>query len=378
MHNSKTRMKIEIFLWGKIKMIKVLIVGLTNQMGGTENYIYNLIRRMDLKSFYFDFLIVDDGGRTPYENEINTLFNDGNNHFFYCPNLKKQYIIGNKWLIDFYNKNRYDLIYMNATTAAKTAYCRYAIGKLKIPLISHSHRSDGRRLNHTLYKRYTCSHSIFKLACSRNAADWMYGRKEQNVTIISNGIDTERFKYSESNRKDVREELGFSKNDIVIGHVGRFSEEKNHRFLLDLCSCLDEKYKFLCIGDGPLKDDIVDLIEKKELKNRFITLSVRKDIHIFYSAMDIFAMPSFNEGLPIVSVEAQCSGLRCIFSNTVSAETNLSGRCLYLPINDLNAWIHEIKLIDYNRYDGAEVIKRAGFDMSNSARLVESLFKNVI
>ena len=347
-------------------------------MGGTENYIYNLIKLIDKRKYTFDFLVVEDGNKTPYEEEINSLINDGENHFYYCPNSKKNYIAGKKWLKTFYYNHHYDLIYMNATTAAKTFYCKYAIDKQKIPMIMHSHRSDGRKLNHTLFKNYSNKHSCIKLACSQNAAKWMFGNKKEQATIIPNGIDTDRFAFSDFYRKQMRSEFGYTDDDIVLGHVGRFSEEKNHKYLVDLASRLDTKYKFLCVGEGPTKARIQDSIQKNGLENRFTILPVRKDVNRLYSVMDAFIMPSFNEGLPIVSVEAQCSGLKCLFSDTVSKETNLSGKCKYLPLVEIDRWVETINTMVFDRYDGITAITESGFSMKKTAIVVEKYFDKAI
>ncbi len=357
--------------------MKILIIGLCNEMGGTENYIYNLLKKIKLTLFYFDFLIVDDGKKTPYEDEINKLFNDDNNHFYYCPNLKRHYITGSRWLKNFYDKKAYDLIYMNATTAAKTAYCRYAIDILRTPIVTHSHRSEGKIINHILYKPYTIKHSIYKLACSKNAANWMFKKNDPNVVIIPNGIDTDIFRFNLMQRNIIRKEYNISDEQIIIGHVGRFSKEKNHLFFIILSKMLDDKYIFMCIGDGPLKKHFISNIKEQGLENRFKIISTRKDVYRFYSAMDIFVMPSYNEGLPIVSVEAQCAGLKPIFSDTISKETNISGFCKYLPLSMPDKWIQTIKNMDIKRFDGVDVIKKKGFDMADTALKVEKLFQKI-
>lgn len=360
-------------------MIKILVVGLSNEMGGTENYINNLVHKIDKTQFDFDFLCVKQGDkRTPYENEINSFYNDGENHFIYGPDLKKQYIAGNKWLKSFYDSRHYDIIYLNATTAARAAYCQYAVSKLNVPLITHSHRSEGRRFNHTIYKPYVNRHSVYKCACSRNAADWMYGKNEKDVLIVANGIDTEKFSFRKDVRENIRKKFNISEDQVVIGHVGRFSEEKNHPFLLKLAQQLGPKYIFLCIGEGPKKNEIITKISEMDLEKQFRVLPVQKDIYRYYNAMDVFVMPSLNEGLPIVSVEAQCNGLQCIFSDAVSRETNLSNHCSYISLTETNEWIEIIRNIKSERYDGRAVIKAKGFDMTSTAKKMETIFEKTV
>lgn len=356
-------------------MIKVLVIGLSNEMGGTENYIYNLVQCLDKNKYNMDFLVIDEGKKTPYQNEINTFYDDQREHFYYCPNVKKYLYYGQKWLKQFYSNNHYDIIYMNATTSARIAYCQYAIRKLKTPLITHSHRSDGNRINHYICRRYVTKHSVFKLACSKNAAMWMYGKKVKDYFLISNGIISEKFKFNSKYRSEIRNSLNIASEKIVIGHVGRFSEEKNHNFFIGLAKKLDEKYLFVLIGEGPLKDDFKKKVEKEHLQNKFRILDGTKTIYKYYNAMDIFAMPSFNEGLPIVSVEAQCNGLHCIFSDTISRETNISGKCKYLSLNRIEEWTNTLYNDEFTRFDGNKAIRNAGFDMEESAKLVAQLFE---
>lgn len=359
-------------------MIKILVIGLSSEMGGTENYIYNLVQRLDKTKFNMDFLVIDEGRCTPYQNEINKYFDDGRNHFYYCPNIKKSMITGIKWLKHFYSNNYYDVIYMNATTSARIAYCQYAIRKFKTPIITHSHRSDGSKINHYICRHYVTEHSKFKLACSNNAAEWMFGKKEKNYILISNGIIAEKFKFNKVYRDEIRNELDISDDKYIIGHVGRFSEEKNHDFFIKLAKKLDKRYVFLLIGEGPIKDEFKMKINNENLDSKFRILDGTKLIYKYYSAMDVFMMPSFNEGLPIVSVEAQCNGLHCIFSDTISDETNISGKCKYLPLNSVDEWVTTLESQDYTRFDGVKVIKNAGFDMEKSASIVAQLFEKAI
>ena len=359
-------------------MIKVLVIGLSNEMGGTENYIYNLIQRLDKSKFNMDFLVIDEGEITPYQNEINKYYDDGNEHFYYCPNIKKNLFFGEKWLKHFYSKNHYDVIYMNATTSARVAYCQYAIKKFNTPLITHSHRSDGNKVNHYICRHYVTKHSVFKLACSKNAAEWMFGKKVKDYYLISNGIISEKFNFNEKFRNEIRSSLGIPNDKYVIGHVGRFSEEKNHNFFIDLAKKLDEKYVIMLIGEGPLKNGFKTKVKNEHLERKFRILDGTKMIYKYYNAMDIFLMPSFNEGLPIVSVEAQCNGLHCIFSDTISTETNISGKCKYLPLDKINEWIYTLNNEKYVRFDGVKVIRNAGFDMEESALLVAQLFEKAM
>lgn len=358
-------------------MINVLILGLHGIIGGSETYINNLIRCFDKKKINCEFLVVGND-KTPFEDSINAFYNDEKNHFYYCPDLKLDFKKGNKWLKKFYNEHSYDLIYLNATSAANAIYCKYALDKKKIPLITHSHFSNGPRVNHLLFRPYTCKKSVAKLACSELAAEWMFGKKIDNVEYIANGIDTERFSYKESVRNEMRTELGISKDKIILGHVGRFSIEKNHKFFIELATKLPEKYMFLCIGEGPCKEEFCQMINEKGLQERFIILPVKTDVEKYYCAMDMFVMPSLYEGLPIVSVEAQCSGLPVVFSDTISRQADLSSHCYFEVLNGVNQWKDRILQIDICRYDGKQKVEEAGFSNWKTAEKIGCIFDTIV
>lgn len=356
-------------------MKKILIIGLSPILGGVETYIYNLIRFFNKKEYYFDFLIVGNE-KSVFEDEINILLNDGINHFHYCPNLKKEYIKGQKWLKKFYKNNKYDIIYLNTCTCARIQYCFGGIMD-GAKLISHSHNGNGdSKINNFVFRPILKSMSKVKLSCSDLASKWLFGTSK-NVQIVSNGVDTSRFCYNQKNRDLIRKNLNVKKDDILIGHVGRFSKQKNHKYFINLAHITKKNYKFLLIGDGELKDEFIALVNENELKNRFYILPSKDDIEKYYSAMDLFVMPSLYEGLPIVSVEAQTNGLSCIFSDTVSRNANLSGNCSYVSLTEKQKWKKEIEKNAGLRFDGVKEIKNKKFDIESTVKMLEDSFDKV-
>lgn len=360
-------------------MKKILIMGMSSILGGVETYIYNLIKYIDKENLLIDFLVV--GEKSVFEDEINSIFDDGRNHFYYVPNMKKYYIRTNKMLKSFFRNHRYDLIYLNTVTAARTRYCRYAIDKQRTALVVHSHSSKGvffRNINNNLYRNYVNKHSCLKLVCSDLAGEKVFGKGQEDILVIPNGIDTSRFVFSSSWRNEIRQRYNIDDNKIVVGHVGRFSKEKNHKFFINLCERLNDNYIFMCIGDGETKQDFCDMIEERGLSHRFIVLSTKSDVEKYYSAMDIFAMPSLFEGLPIVAVEAQGTGLPCILSSDISRQTALSDRCVFASIEDVDGWIEAISDMNLSRYDGYKVINENCYDVYATAKLVRKLFDDIL
>lgn len=349
---------------------KVLVIGLSSILGGVETYIFNLVKNSNKDLYDYFFLIIGDK-KSVFENEINKMFEGNKNRFYYCPNMKKNIFKGIKWIKDFYNENHFDYIYMNTCTCAKFLYCIPALKK-GTKLISHSHSGDGdSKLNNGFFRLFVNKYSYKKFACSDLAGKWLYGKKCKDYTIVPNGVDTNRFEFNNEMRDKIRGDFKFESNDIIIGHVGRFSEQKNQKFFIELANILPNNYKFLLIGDGPKKIQFQESVNANGLDNRFIILSNSNKIEHYYNAMDLFVMPSTYEGLPIVSVEAQTNGLICVLSDSVSRNSDLSDHCYFIPLTDLDNWGEIIKNIDIKRYDGVKEIKKRHFDICSTVSIVE-------
>ena len=362
-------------------MKRILIIGMTDLLGGVETYIYSVIKNIDRRKYSFDFLIIGQGIKAVYEREINELIGDGLNHFFYSPNLKRHYFMSSKWLKQFYDSHNYDAIYLNTTTAARIMYCRYALNNKESKLIAHSHQGNAvslkKSMGNRLFKHYLTKRSWKKLACSEIAYKWLFDDIPLPGCIIPNGIETDKFRFNDLKRKEIRGNLGIADNKIVIGHVGRWSTQKNQSFFISLSQLLGDDYLFLCIGDGPDKETFELSIKEKGVSDRFVILGARNDVNNYYSAMDIFAMPSYYEGLPIVAVEAQCNGLPCVFSDSISKHTDISGRCFFVSINQQDKWRAAIECINKERYDGEACLKDRGFSIFNTVKILDSILESI-
>lgn len=360
-------------------MKKILIIGMTDILGGVETYIYNVLRYIDKSKFTFDFLVIGDK-KPVYELEINKLLSDGKNHFFYVPDLKKHYGEAKQWLQEFYDSHFYDWIYMNTCTAARIAYCKYAVEEKHIKLITHSHNGSSStgagHIKNLLIKGYITSKSSVRLACSATAYRWMFTDEPKEESIVPNGIDTSRFSYSAVDRDEIRKQYGFSSDDFVIGHVGRFSKQKNQLFFIKLAINLDRHFKFLLIGDGDTKELVYQQIKKEFLDDRFVILDSKDDIERYYSAMDAFAMPSLYEGLPIVAIEAQSNGLQCVLSDKISEEANIAGHCLFASIGNISEWEKIFNRMRMGRYDERNRIMNCGYSINNTVSVIERILEN--
>lgn len=353
---------------------------MTSRFGGTESYLRSLISNIDRSKYNFDFMVVGET-KAILEDEINELINDGRNHFFYPPNMKKHYIKAKKWLENFYETHKYNLIYMNVTSAARIVYCNYAIKHMGVKLITHNHCGNSVNkkagINNFLFKGYTTRMSDLKLACSDAAFYWGFSSNVGEPEIIKNGINLDRFSFNYNFRSEIRHVYDIDDNKIVIGHIGRFSIEKNQKFFVKLSKELGEKYVFICAGEGNTKNELLNEVKCEGVDDRFRIMSFTNETEKLYSAMDIFMMPSLYEGLPIVCVEAQANGLPCIFSDTISRQSDICGHSVFLSLEYLPSWVNYIKQMEICRYDNKNKLVEAGYDIKETARKMDLLFESL-
>ena len=219
-------------------------------------------------------------------------------------------------------------------------------------------------------------------ACSDEAGKYLFKNKKFN--IMRNAIDSKKFMYNEKIRNDIRNELMIQDN-LVIGHVGRFHQQKNHKFLLDVFAKIREKRvnaKLLLIGTGPLEDEIKMKVNNLGLDNDVIFLGNRKDMCKIYQGMDIMIFPSIFEGFGIVTIEAQASGVPVLCSNNLPKEVEITPICKKLSLDEsAEVWAEEaLKLLEmnYSKESMQAKIIESGFDVSTTAMDIQNYYLNKI
>lgn len=250
--------------------------------------------------------------------------------------------------------------------------------------IAHSHNTRcpnvivHRLLNPYMNKQYTKA-----LACGEMAGDWLYGKG--NFEVLPNGFETSEFRFSQSARERLRLELGVN-DKFVIGHMGRINEQKNQDFLIDVFNKVAAERDdavLIMVGEGPDSEKIIEKVEHSPYKDRIIMYGLSNKPSEMYSAFDLFALPSRYEGLPVVLLEAQISGLPCIASNKVTREVDF-GEMQWASIDDVNGWKEKILKTeannnDYrNRYMTDHVEQIAKYDISNTAGQLDQIYTELI
>lgn len=324
------------------KPIRVLQVGEWDfGKNGIATIVYNLAQNIDISKYIFDFLVIEKVEDLYYKNNIEKRMGKVYELGLKKNKLKKLYEVIK--ILKFIKKNNYQIIHIHESTS----YSLFFYGFLfKIfgdgNIIFHSHNSNlpsGHKIKkilHKIFKNVLNLVSKNSLACSKEAANWMYPKKYlNNVMIVKNAIDFSKFLFCPQKRKKIQKELKLEKS-IVLGNIGRFSEQKNQLFLVELLQYLvkkEEKIKLLLIGNGNLKEEIIRKVTELNLKNNVILIENIKNIEDYYQVMDFFLLPSLYEGLPIVGIEAQAMGLPCYFSDTITSEIKILDNVKFLNLN---------------------------------------------
>lgn len=361
-------------------MKNILVIGMSDTLGGVETYLFNLIKGINKTDLNFDFLILGNG-KSVFQQEINLSIGDGKNHFYNCPLLKKNFLKGEKWLKRFYNKHNYDIIYMNTCTSARIMYCLEGLRGDGTILISHSHNGKADNIvgnvNNFLFRGLTTKKSYLKLACSDIAYHYLYTGNPKGRWFVPNGINVNRFKFNALNRKLIRKKYEISSDTLVLGCVGRFTKQKNQTFLIQLSKIINRDVKFLLLGNGELKNIFIDELKNNNINDKFILLDAKNDVEKYYSAFDLLLMPSLFEGLPITAIEAQCNGMDCLLSNKITKQVKLSNHCKFFSLDNINAWSDYINNFKAQRYEGETVVKSNGFDEESTISIMTDVFENL-
>lgn len=288
----------------------------------------------------------------------------------------------------------YETVHINGTMADALLYC--GLIKKKSPnvkVIVHCHGDNVdpshekvKRFVHEIIKRVEKHKPDYCLGCSERTLTWMFSQKTLKDTpheVLYCGIEVDEFTYSIENRTKIRKSLQCTEDTLLIGTVGRFAEQKNPMFILDILEKLEEEgvpYKFLWIGSGVLEKNVKNRAKELKIEKNIIFLGVYSNTAPMYSAMDIFILPSLYEGNPIVGFEAQANGLPCFFSDKIIGEAKISERVRFLPIeNGADVWTDEIQKCDLScsRNDMARRLVENGQDVKCCAVRMMEIYRIV-
>lgn len=312
-------------------------------------------------NIYFDYLVTEE----PTEEERERFKKQGsqiyqlpidNNHGIFIRELKINY-----QYFRFFKQHKYRMVYADTENSLRAIHLLMAkIAGIKIRVV-HSHNTGLQTQNKYSKALAKLIKNLFMLsatdyfACSDAAAEWLFPKKiykQKSYSLVKNGVDLEYFQYNNVTRNEIRKNLGFNKDDIVIGHVGRFMPQKNHKLLLNIFSALysvNKNVKLLLVGSGPLENQIHEQVRQQNLQERVTFAGTTQNICPYYQAMDVFLMPSLFEGLPITGIEAQANGLPCVFSDSITHELKITDLVTYVPLSAAPEKWAEIVLSEYKK-----------------------------
>lgn len=367
-----------------MKRVLQVVAGLTR--GGIQSFILNIYKVIDREKIQFDFLVSFPGGTL--EQEIMAM---GGRIYYVLPRnagCKKS----KESIESFFKDHAYEYcaIHIHVSSLSSIMTLEYAY-KFGIPIrILHSHSSSIQKsvkfhwvhtLLHYIHKYKVHRYATHYWGCSDKAIDWLfkYTGVYSKAQWIHNGINCKDYSFDKNLRKIVRNEFGIKDNELVLGHVGRFIPLKNQAFLIDILheAVKHRPTKLMLVGDGETRKAVQEMCVKKNILDKAIFTGERADVYRLMQAMDVFVMPSWFEGLPLVLVEAQASGLPVVVSDTISKGVNFTNTILYKSIQDTaEQWYSSISQWQQKvgRTSNIELLKKAGYDSLSTAQQLMAIY----
>lgn len=354
--------------------IRVLHIVSYMGRGGLETMIMNYYRHTNRTKVQFDFLVHRDF-TADYDNEILAL---GGN-IYRIPKLNPFSPLYFRALDSFFSEHHYDIVHSHLDCLS--AYPLKIAEKHGVKTrIAHAHNADQdhnlKYLIKAYAKRRIPRYATDFFACSQAAGQWMF--PGQRFQVMKNAIDARQYIYNPETERKMKEKFGLQ-NKFVIGHVGRFSPQKNHNFLIDIFQYVEKSEKsavLLLLGIGDRKEKIEAKVRQSGLQDKVIFLGSRDDVPEVLQAFDVFVFPSLYEGFSIAVTEAQAAGLPCILSDRVPRECKLTENVEFLSL-DLSPreWAeHIIRYKGKPKENQFDVICNAGYDIEENAKQLENFY----
>ena len=315
--------------------------------GGSQAFVMNIYNNIDREKVQFDFVVTPEERKDLYE-QVEKMGGrifvcpkyTGKNHFAYC-----------KWWDSFFKEHpEYHVIHGHVRSTA-SIYLKIA-KKNGLVTIAHSHSTFNGNGISAIVKdmlqlpiRRTAD---YLFACSDKAGKWLYGEKatkQPNYRMIPNGVDLKRFAFCEEKRQQMRQELGIDEDTFVLGHIGRITVPKNHRFLVELFAEYHKENpnsRLLLVGDGELFEKVQQQCTQLGIRDAVIMAGSKTNTEDYYQAMDVFVFPSLWEGLPVSVVEAQANGLPCLLSDVITHDVDLTDQVKYLVLENEELWLGKL------------------------------------
>lgn len=358
--------------------IRVLQVVTHMNRGGLETMLMNYYRQLDREQVQFDFLT-----HRPYDGDYGEEIQVLGGRIFHLPALNPFSSSYKKTLGDFFDTHpEYKVIHVHQDCLSSVILKVAKQHGVKVR-IAHSHCSsqdkDVKYPIKLFYQRFIPRYATDLMACGEDAGNWMFlGAK---FRVLNNAIDANAYVYNKEKRQQQRVKWGVQDDATVYGHVGRFSPQKNHIFLIDIFYEIAKKRPdsvLLLVGNDTEEKapEIKEKVKILGLAEKVIFTGLRKDVVDLLQVMDVLVFPSNYEGLPVTLIEAQAAGLPCLISDKVPIECKKTDLVQQIALSEgAEVWAEKaIKASKTERRNTVEEIKRAGFDIGANAEWLQKYY----
>lgn len=343
--------------------------------GGVGTVILNYLDHMPLENYQID--IISQGANIE---DYRRRFEQRGCRVMLVPSKSESLYKNLSSLKNIMSDSKYDIVHahMTSTNGFPLMVAKSVGVKIRI---SHSHLAGKKNMKSEILSTFAKAMATNFVACGNDAGRFLYGRSK--YVVFNNAIDFSTYAYDEIKRNNIRTQLSIAPDEVVIGNVGRFVEQKNHKFIIDFFvqyKSSHPKSKLLLVGDGPLRNDIEEIVSNDGLSNSVIFTGNVRNVQDYYQAMDCFFLPSLIEGLCIAAIEAQSNGLACVFSDRVSRETAVDNDNQFISLeSDMIKWANAIdQALNLGRRNEFESLRVKGFDIALEGRKLDEYYKKLL
>ncbi len=357
-------------------MIKILTIATSHfDTGGITKVILNYYRNMDKNKFKMDFVVPNE-----LPEDIKQEFISNGSKYYILKNRKKNPIKYIKDLVKIIKNEEYQIVHThgNSATMFLEMYAGYRAGcKVRI---AHSHNSTCiHKFVDKLLRPFFYKYCNTAFACGELAGKWLFGNRK--FIIIPNGNDTDKFSFNENKREEIRKKYNLQ-DKKVFGHVGRFNDQKNQEFLVDIFYeyCKENKNSALIlVGSGMYFNKIQDKVKTLGIQESVIFTNEIQNVEDWLCACDVMLLPSKYEGFPVVLIEWQISGLPCLVSDKVTKEIKLTNLVEFIDLEDKDKWLElmkttELKDREKSSKEAEKIVRKKGFDIKQNTRQLEKIY----
>ncbi|MCK8520578.1 glycosyltransferase family 1 protein [Aquimarina sp. D1M17] len=371
--------------------VRILQVFTIMNRGGAESMIMNYYRKIDKDKVQFDFL-VHRKEKAAFDEEIESL--GGKIYRFDPINPLSPGAYYEKLRSFFKEHSEYKVVHSHLNTFScfplkiaeefnipcRIAHAHIAIEKVKLTDLLPGNEGPKETIKKVIklwLKQRVLKHATHSFSCGEKAGKWLFG-SDRDFTIMNNAIDANAFRPDNQVREEYQKKFAIEQK-LVLGHVGRFTSQKNHSFLLKIFSEVlksKENSELILIGDGPLRVKLVAEAKELGIDNHVQFLGVRTDIPQLYQMLDVFVFPSFYEGLPVTLIEAQSAGLKVFASDRITKEVDLTDDIEFLSINESPKFWADTILEKHigDKSDNFEVIKEKKYDIQKNTEIFQDFY----